>query len=282
MDDFAHIMRHLQEQIEPLVEQNQFEAAVAILNQALNDNSNDPRCRAGILELRGAMYYENDQLEMALDDFQQAAGELSAGVDDYELAGSIHTSLGACYHAMDQLPETVQNWQLATQYYESNDPPLLVDVATTANNLGFLYKGVNDLDSAENCFLRALKIMHSEFGQYDEQTATIYCNLGLLYHQAGFHDQSREMHEVALTTRSKMLGRAHPDTAQSHNNMALTLMAAGEYEEARGHFDAAMNSFAALGPAYTQDFEAARDNYVELLHEIGEYEKADEVEARSL
>lgn len=282
MDDFAHIIRYLQEQIEPLVEQGQIDDALAILNQALADNAEDAHCRAGILELRGAIYYEADQLEMALDDFQQAVAELSAGVDDFELAGSIHTSIGACHHALGQLPETVQNWQLATQYYESNDPPLLVDVATIANNLGFLYKGVNDLDSAENCFLRALKIMHGEFGQYDEQTATIYCNLGLLYHQAGFYDQSREMHEVALTTRSKMLGRAHPDTAQSHNNMGLTLMAAGEYEEAQGHFDAAMKSFAALGANYAEDFEAARDNYVELLREVGEYDKAEEIEARAL
>lgn len=281
MDDFAHIMRYLQEQIEPLVEQERIGEAVAILDQALADNSGDPRCRAGILELRGAMYYENDQFEMALDDFQQAAAELSNGVTDHELAGSIHTSLGACYHALDRLPETVHHWQLASQYYETNEPPLLVDVATIANNLGFLYKNAEDLDSAENCFLRALQIMHSEFGQYDEQTATIYCNLGLLYHQAGFHDQSREMHEVALTTRSKMLGRAHPDTAQSHNNMGLTLMAAGEYEEARGHFEAAMKSFAALGESYADDFEAARDNYIELLHEIGEYDLAEEVASRS-
>jgi len=280
MDDFAHIMRYLQEQTEPLLEQGHAEAAIAILDQAFADNEGDHRARAGILELRGTVHYELDFIEQALADFHQALEELSLGEQDYELSGSIHSSIGAAYHALGQLPETVHHWQLAAQFYESNDPPLLVDVATISNNLAFLYKNANDLDSAENCFLRALRLLHSELGQYDEQTATVYCNLGSLYHQAGFYDQAKEMHEVALTTRSKMLGRAHPDTAQSHNNMALALMASGEYDEARTHFEAALKSFGALGEAYAADFEAARDNYIELLHEVGDYELAEELESR--
>ena len=282
MEDQSQLTRNLQDKVEDLMEQDQAEAALAVLNKALEEHADDPRMRAAILDLRGTLYYNSDHYEYALNDFNQALTILEEETQDKILEGTIHSSIGATHYAIGKIPETVEQWELAMECYEANDPPMLIDVATIANNLGFLHKQNNDMDSAENCFLKALQILHSEVGQYDEQTATVFCNLGTLYHQAGFHDQALEMHETALNTRSKMLGRSHPDTAQSHNNMALTHMACGNYEEARTHFDQAFSSFAQLGVAYTEDFESVQHNYSELLHEMGEYEKAEEIEARKI
>ena len=280
MADHSHYLAELQEQVQPLVDQDEAEQALNILNSALEEKAGNPNLRAAILELRGTLYYQFDHLDYAMQDFESALAALEEGSMDHELAGSIHASIGATHHANENISETVNHWKLAIEHYQKNDPPLHIDTATIANNLGFLYKQADDMDSAENSFLRALQILHGELGKYDAFTATVFCNLGCLYQQAGFLDQAREMHDTSLTIRSKMLGKAHPDTAQSHNNMALTLMSNGEYDDARSHFESALKSFGALGPAYEEDFQAVRANYIDLLHEIGEYELADELEAK--
>jgi tetratricopeptide (TPR) repeat protein len=262
------------------MDQGLAQEALDILNAALEEKADNSRLRAAILELRGTLYYQFDHMDYALQDFEHALAALGEAGMDHELAGSIHASMGAAYHALEKTQDTVEHWQKAIEHYQQNDPPLHIDTATLSNNLGFLYKQANDMDSAENSFLRALQILHGELGKYDAFTATVFCNLGCLYQQAGFLDQAREMHDTSLTIRSKMLGKAHPDTAQSHNNMALTMMENGEYDDARTHFEAALKSFGALGPGYDEDFQAVRANYIDLLHEIGEYELADELEAK--
>lgn len=280
MTILSHYITELQEQIQPMVDAGEAEKALSILNQALKDKADDTHFRASILELRGTLYYQFDHIEYAMQDFNIALTAMAEGPDDHELNGSLHASLGAAHHALDDIPNTIKHWHQAIKHYQANEPPLLIDTATISNNLGFLHKQAGDMDHAENGFLRALQILHGELGKYDAFTATVFCNLGGLYQQTGFLDQAKKMHETALTIRSKMLGNAHPDTAQSHNNMALTLMAIGQYDEARSHIEMALKSFGALGPDYDEDFQLARANYIDLLHEVGEYELADELEAK--
>lgn len=280
MADHSRYIEELQEQTQPLMDEGHAAQALEILNAALENKAGDPHLRAMILELRGTLYYQFDHLDYAQQDFQSALSALAEGPQDHQLAGSIYSSLGACYHALDQIAETIECWHQAINHYQQNDPPLHIDTATISNNLGFLHRNNGDMDAAENSFLRALQILHGELGKYDAFTATVFCNLGCLYQQAEFYDQAKEMHDTALTIRGKMLGKAHPDTAQSHNNMALTLMSTGDYDEARSHFETALKSFGALGPGYEEDFQAVRANYIDLLHEVGEYELAEELETK--
>ena len=280
MPELSLYIEELQEQVQPLVDAGEAEKALTILNEALEDKASDAHFRASILELRGTLYYQFDHIDYAMQDFHSALEALNSGPDDHELAGSIHASLGASHHALEDVAKTIEHWNQAINHYQANNPPLHIDTATISNNLGFLHKQAGDMDAAENSFLRALQILHGELGKYDAFTATVFCNLGGLYQQTDFLDQAKEMHDTALTIRSKMLGNAHPDTAQSHNNMALTLMATGDYDDARTHFETALKSFGALGPGFEEDFQLARANYIDLLREVGDYELADELESK--
>jgi tetratricopeptide (TPR) repeat protein len=157
---------------------------------------------------------------------------------------------------------------------------LRLDIATIANNLGFIAKAAGDLEKAEAHFLRALEILHSQLGQEHEETATVSSNLGALYQATGFFEQSREMHMIALETRRKLLGEEHPDTAQSHNNLALALLKTGDRSWARRHFEKALTGYEALGSEYTVDLEAVASNYCEFLREEGESQLAEVISGR--
>ncbi len=255
-------------------------AAVEKCQQKLGPNLDSIDAFVTTLEIRGDIHRELGNLEEAQDDYRQALDQLQDRPDQYGLIGRLYASHGAAYDAMGLSDKAAEHWLTAIRYFESHEPPLLLDVAAMANNLGFLYKAAGDLDAAETYFLRALEILHSELGQEHELTATVSSNLGALYQLAGFHEQSREMHMIALDTRRNLLGEEHPDTAQSHNNLALALLETGDRSWARRHFEKALEGFEALGPEYCHDLEKVASNYCDFLCDEGERQLAEVIAGR--
>lgn len=272
MENLKLTLDRLKEQADNLLEEGQAQQALEAANTALEKFPDDALGLAAILEIRGKIHNNIGLLEEARADYERSLEYLDEAGGDDEMAGNIHAAVGVTCCGLDDKPSAVRHWQLAIGCFEKHDPPLNIDIAAISNNLGFLYKSEGDMDSAENCFLKALDILNNELGHQDEQTATVFCNLGTLYHQAGFYEQSRKMHREALNTRLKILGSAHPDTAQSHNNIALALAAGGENEEAKQHFQDALQAFSELGEDFAEDLEAVRENYSRFLADIGEGE----------
>ena len=255
-------------------------AAVEKSQQSLEPNLDSIDAFASALEIRGDIHRELGNFESARDDYRQAIDQLQDRPDRFAQVGRLHAGLGAAYDGLGREEHAVNNWKLAMDYFERHDPPLLLDIAAMANNLGFIAKAAGDLDTAESNFLRALEILHSQLGQDHEQTATVSSNLGALYQAAGFYEQAREMHMIALETRRNLLGENHADTAQSHNNLALALLNTGDRSWARRHFEKALTGFEALGPEYAADLEAVASNYCDFLREEGEGTLADVIAGR--
>ncbi len=255
-------------------------AAIEKSQQTLGTNLDSIDAFATTLEIRGDVHRELGNYELARDDYRQAIDQLDSRPDRFAQIGRLHAGLGAAHDGLGREDKAGEQWHKAIEFFEKNEPPLMLDIAAMANNLGFLYKAGGDLDAAETHFLRALEITHSQLGQDHEQTATVSSNLGALYQAAGFHEQSREMHMIALETRRNLLGEEHPDTAQSHNNLALALLNTGDRSWARRHFEKALAGFEALGPEYYEDLEAVASNYCDFLRDEGESQLADVIAGR--
>ena len=255
-------------------------AAVEKSQQALGPNLDSIDAFASALEIRGDVQRELENFDLAREDYRQAIDQLQDRPDRFDQVGRLHAALGAAYDGLGMEERAVAHWHKAIEFFEKNEPPLLLDVAAMANNLGFIAKANGDLDTAESNFLRALEITHSQLGQEHEQTATVSSNLGALYQAAGFHEQAREMHMIALETRRALLGEEHPDTAQSHNNLALALLNTGDRAWARRHFEKSLASYEFLGASYASDLEAVASNYCDFLREEGETQLADIIAGR--
>ncbi|MEX1115086.1 MAG: tetratricopeptide repeat protein [Akkermansiaceae bacterium] len=255
-------------------------AAVEKCQQALNPNLDSIDAFASALEIRGDIHRELANFELAREDYRQAIDQLEDRPDRFDQIGRIHAGLGAAYDGLGREEDAVRHWATAMGFFEKHEPPLTLDIAAMANNLGFIAKAKGDLDTAESHFLRALEIVHSQLGQDHEQTATVSSNLGALYQAAGFYEQAREMHMIALETRRTLLGEEHPDSAQSHNNLALALLHTGDRSWARRHFEKALTGYEALGLEYADDLEAVASNYCDFLREEGETNLADIIAGR--
>ena len=223
---------------------------------------------------------ETANFEAARDDYRQAIDQLDDRPDRLDQIGRLHAALGAVHDALGNPARAADHWRESMNCFERHDPPLLLDVAALANNLGFLAKAAKDLDAAESYFLKALEILHEQLGQDHEETAAVSNNLGALYLAAKYHEQAREMHMMALEARRKLFGEEHPDTAQSHNNLALALLETGDRSWARRHFEKSLAGFEALGADYANDLEAVASNYCEFLREEGEVAQADLIAQR--
>jgi tetratricopeptide (TPR) repeat protein len=283
----ATLISILQDRVETLRAAGDLEEALHAANAAvekaqhtLGPDLDSIDAFATALELRGDIHRQLGNFELARDDYRQAIDQLEDRPDRLAQIGRLHAGLGAAYDAMGREDKAGEQWQLAIDFFKLHEPPLMLDVAAMANNLGFLHKAAGNLEMAETHFLRALEILHSQLGQDDEQTATVSSNLGALYQVAGFAEQSRQMHEIALETRRKLLGEEHPDTAQSHNNLALALLSTGDRAWARRHFERALADFEALGPEYHADLQAVAANYCDFLRDEGESQLAEVIASR--
>lgn len=232
------------------------------------------------LELRATLHNEIGNFNDAIEDVKHAIDQLENRKDKMNQLGRLYALKGVAHDGLGQLDKVKIAWETAVSFFEKHDPPMLRDVAALANNLGFTAKAMGDLNTAEDYFLRALEIIHSEVGQKHAETASISNNLGAVYLAAGYHEQAREMHMMALETRRELFGEHHPDTAQSHNNLALALLKTGDRSWARRHFEKALEGFESLGLECADDLEAVASNYCDFLREEGEASLAEVIQGR--
>lgn len=255
-------------------------AAVEKAQQALSSDLDSIDEFASSLEVRAELNRRLGRLEEAKDDYKQAIDQLENRPDRSLQKGRIHAGYGAVHDALGNTDRAAELWEAAIRFFETAEPPALIDVASISNNLAFLKKSQGDIEGAEGHFLKALEILHKELGPDHEETAAVSNNIGALYQLAGFHEQAREMHMMALEARRKTLGETHPDTAQSHNNLALALLKTGDKSWARRHFEKALGAYEALGSEHAEDLDAVAENYCEFLRSEGEVHLADQISNR--
>lgn len=288
MDKFnANFVQIMRDRVQTLREQGDLKealhAASALVDkcqQALDTDLENIDAFVASLEARAEIHMEFEQYAEALEDAQQAVDQLDGRPDRCGAIGRLHTLIGSAYDAMGKSERMVSAWQAAIEFFEKREPPMLIEAAAIANNLGFAAKAEGDLDTAENYFLKSLQIMHSELGEKDPETASVSNNLGAVYLAAGYFEQAREMHMMALESRREALGEDHGDTAQSHNNLALALLETGDRTWARKHFEKSLASFEALGQSHVEDLKAVASNYCDFLRSEGEEDLAEDIELR--
>ena len=235
---------------------------------------------AEALETRADLLRQSNADEQACDDYIQAIEKLDKRDDCLIPLGRLHAGLGAAYAALDESESAARQWERSISCFEKNDPPSPLDVAAMANNFGFLKKAAGEYDAAENAFLKALEILHSELGERHEETATVASNLGMLYQEAGHYEPARKMHVIAAEARSTIFGDNHPDTARSNSDLGIALSKTGNRTAARKFLERAVHAYDALGREFHGDLEIVARQYGAVLKEDGELSMAEAVAKR--
>ena len=100
-----------------------------------------------------------------------------------------------------------------------------LDVATTWNKLGCLYKRSQRYDDALPCFETTLKIRGEALGPNHKQLAATLSNIAAIKYVQGNHNDAELLYNRALFIRESTPGTNTMDVAASLNNVAAVLVA---------------------------------------------------------
>ncbi|XP_046849012.1 uncharacterized protein LOC124442557 [Xenia sp. Carnegie-2017] len=157
-----------------------------------------------------------------------------------------------------------------------------VNIATTYNNLGLVYKDMGENKKAKDFYERAMEIQTKAFGPDHVNIATTYNNLGLVYHDMKQYEIAKDFYEQAIEIQTKAFGPDNVNIATTYSNLGSIYTEIGDYEKAKDFYERAMKVQATVfGPDHVK-LAATYNNLGSVYSKIEEYEKAEEIYQQAL
>jgi tetratricopeptide (TPR) repeat protein len=139
-------------------------------------------------------------------------------------------------HYAEAIPLAEQVLDLRRHVWGANHP----DVATSLNNLAYLYDAQGRYGEAEPLYQQALKIRQEALGANHPVVSTSLNNLAYLYYEQGRYSEAEPLFQQALKIRQEALGENHPDVASTLNNLAALYYEQGRHSEAEPLYQQAL------------------------------------------
>jgi CHAT domain-containing protein/tetratricopeptide (TPR) repeat protein len=156
------------------------------------------------------------------------------------------------------------------------------DIATSLNDLAFLYHVLGRLAEAEPLYQRALALREAALPAGHPDIAQSLHNLAGLYQAQGRLTEAEPLHLWALAIREAALPAGDPDIAQSLNILAFLYNVLGRLAEAEPLFKRALALYEAALPAGHPDIALSLNNLAVLYQTQGRLAEAEPLFKRAL
>ncbi|MBE9004106.1 CHAT domain-containing protein [Fortiea sp. LEGE XX443] len=156
------------------------------------------------------------------------------------------------------------------------------DVATSLNNLAFLYQRQGKYQQAESLYQRSLAIRKKVLGKEHPAVATSLNNLAELYRAQEKYQQAEPLYLRALAIWEKVLGQEHLNVASSLNNLALLYLAQDNYQQAEPLFQRSLAIAEKIFGKEHPNVATSLNNLAQLYDAQGKYQQAEPLYQRSL
>ncbi len=184
---------------------------------------------------------EDNDYFLPIQDLQELIRrtEQQRGVKDANLA-TLYSRLADIYKKRldrGEAQDYLQEQDLAIEYYQKavalqTELGLEADLATSLNNLAYLYYFQGRYSEAEPLFQQALEMNKQVLGESHPDVANSLNNLASFYESQGRYNEAELLFQQALQMKKQVLGESHPGVATSLNNLALLYNFQGRYSEA--------------------------------------------------
>jgi len=211
------------------------------------------------------------------------------GEPDESLA-TLYSSLGNTYkqrldsgkttNYQADLKAAIAAYQKAVELQEELKSDLAL--ATSLNNLAFLYEFQGSYTEAELLYLRSLSIREKQLGADHTDFAESLNNLGLLYQSQERYAESEPLFLRSLSITEKYLGAEHPDVARILNNLGLLYHRQGRYPEAEPLYLRSLAIFEKQLGADHPHVAQSLNNLAGLYNSQGRYMEAESLYQKSL
>jgi tetratricopeptide (TPR) repeat protein/nucleoside phosphorylase len=159
--------------------------------------------------------------------------------------------------------------------------PLLLEVASLQNRIGWYLHDRGRYSEAESWYMRALAIREEQLGLEHPSTANSINNLAVLYRAQGKYEQAEQLCLRALSICEREWGSEHPNTANSINNLAVLYDEQGKYERTEHLYQQALSiREERLGPEHPSTAISLND--LAVFYDVqGKYEQAEPLHVRA-
>lgn len=184
-----------------------------------------------------------------------------------EIAFSL-SNIGAIHLQMKQFekaePIFLSVLDLIQEYSLSEQGELLPEIVTIYNNLGIVYRELNDKPKAIDYYNRGI-IIAQNLDIEDESVAMLYNNLGNVYNDIGDYPEAYNALQKALDLRKKNKNIA--GMAASYRNLGNYYQSLQDFDQAKVHFyKAAENAQQVGGKSLTQSIFENLFEYYQALN----------------
>ncbi|MDJ0677882.1 MAG: tetratricopeptide repeat protein [Calothrix sp. MO_167.B42] len=234
---------------------------------------------------------EDNDYFLPIQDLQELIKrtEEQRGVKDANLA-TLYSRLANIYKKRldrGEAQDYLQEQELAIEYYQKavalqTELGLEVDLATSLNNLAYLYYSQGMYSEAEPLYQHALQMGKQLLGESHTDVATNLNNLALLYDSQGRYSEAEPLYQQALQMRKRLLGESHTDVATSLNNLAGLYYSQGKYSEAEPLFQQALQMTKRLLGEENPDVASSLSNLASLYKSQGRYSEAESLYRQAL
>ena len=188
----------------------------------------------------------------------------------------IYLFLAETLHHYCELEKAKEYYEWALKIQKEQLGANHVDVATSYNNLGIVYKKTGDLEKAKEYYEWALKITKEQLGANHVDVAKSYNNLGNVYRKTGDLEKAKQYYEWALKIQKEQLGANHVDVATSYNNLGNVYSDKGDLEKAKEYYEWALEIQKEQLGANRVDVATSYNNIGNVYSDKGDIEKAKE------
>ena len=156
------------------------------------------------------------------------------------------------------------------------------DVATSLNNLAYLYDSQGRYAEAEPLYLQALELNRQCSGENHLSIAKSLNNLAYLYDSQGRYAEAEPLYLEALELNRRLLGNDCPDIASSLSNLATFYYSQGLYAKAAPLYVEALKLNQHLLGEEHPVIASSLSNLANLYYSLGDYSQAEPLYEQAL
>lgn len=189
----------------------------------LSDNARD---RASAINMQANAHSQDGRHIIALDLYEEVVAIMdSLGMPDN--ANRVRFNIARAYTQLGDNMNALQIYYNAYEYAENKDD--YHDLAIATNNIGNLFKELENYDQAEYFLLLSENISNDI--NFVINLARVYLNLGNLYSETGEYERASEYFDRSMVIREQMNDDA--GKAQIYYNIGMMYTRQGNFEQAR-------------------------------------------------
>lgn len=189
--------------------------------------------RALNLQAQGLTMIDLSRYKESLTYFEAARALMIAGDgEDSVYLGDTYLNEGIALEGMKRYVGSIQTYNKAMLHYSKAYGPESAPVAYAINNIGWVFRRLDNFEEAENWTLKALPMIDRHEGAFSDNGGKVRINLGIIYHQMDRTDEAIRWTMRAMPYISANKSTTYDDQRWAFDTLSRAMRAKGDIDKA--------------------------------------------------